>query len=350
MRIIVDKKFTPNGADYVVQPGAAGDATGFYKQVGCTYKNGQIVVPTMSLDSMVDSPNSADRSAKYSAFFYRVDGSLIKPYQGFTSFQIPAQSTPVTWSYLSIYNAPQITPATYTNEYSQAQIDNFNATMSARIAQLEGFQVNPEDYGVKGDLQEITGAISTSGTTFTSTTAVFQPQDVGKTIVIKGAGAAVATGGLNGLLTTTITGYTSSTVVTVAVPATVGVSGAYTVFYTDDTTGFTSALSYLSSHGGGVLSLKAKKYGISQITIPNNTIIDGQGYKVTKFYSPYGQSQTAPPDGIFRVINPLNASTDANIEIRNIQINALNIYQYQAGYYDIGSTYVRLKKIWEAIS
>ncbi|MBV9660449.1 MAG: hypothetical protein JO337_04765 [Acidimicrobiales bacterium] len=94
-------------------------------------------------------------------------------------------------------------------------------------------------YGAVGNCQIVAdGAISSSSSTTTLTCATsmpFKSTDVGKSIRIDGAGAS----GIG--LVTTITGFTSSSVVTVGAAASTTVSGAIVAFGTDDTAAINAA-------------------------------------------------------------------------------------------------------------
>jgi len=114
---------------------------------------------------------------------------------------------------------------------------NLSGATLASMAQIKGARVYVEDSGAKGDAKVIyDGAITTATATFTSATAVFISGDVGKAITVAGAGAAAAQ------LTTTITGFTNSSTVTLATTAGTTVSGARTVYGTDDTAAIKAAL------------------------------------------------------------------------------------------------------------
>jgi hypothetical protein len=86
------------------------------------------------------------------------------------------------------------------------------------------------DYGAVGDTRSVAdGAITTATPNFTSASAAFTAADVGKTIIVLGAGVAGAA------LTTTIFAYVSPTAVTLTANASTTVSGATTLVGTDDT-------------------------------------------------------------------------------------------------------------------
>jgi hypothetical protein len=106
--------------------------------------------------------------------------------------------------------------------------------------QLHQFSITA--YGAVGDGQVVTdGAMSSSSNTTTLTCSVsapFKSTDVGKAIMVKYALTALTGSTLVG----TITGYTSSSVVTVSTACTSTVSNATVMWATDDTSAIQSAV------------------------------------------------------------------------------------------------------------
>jgi hypothetical protein len=107
---------------------------------------------------------------------------------------------------------------------------------------------NVRNYGALGNTKQVIGSINSGSHTLTITQSVFTSGDVGKAITVYGAGvsATVVMGVPTAItpLTTTISGYTSSTVVTLAAAATTTVSnpGTTNVNYgTDDSTAIAAA-------------------------------------------------------------------------------------------------------------
>src|SRR5882757_3804753 len=114
---------------------------------------------------------------------------------------------------------------------------NLSGATLAQLAQIHGARVYVEDAGAKGDAKIVyDGAITTGTAIFTSATAAFTSGDIGKVITVAGAGAAAVA------LTTTISGFTNGTTVTLAVNASTTVSAAKTVYATDDTATIKSAI------------------------------------------------------------------------------------------------------------
>lgn len=140
------------------------------------------------------------------------------------------------------------------------------------------------EYGAKGDYRTFAIAAITSGsTTLTVTDGAFGTGDVGKTIVVLGAGV----GGT--ALVTTIASRTSSTVVVVSAAASTTVNNAAGGVGTDSTAGIQAALNSLKevsagdNTGGGVVLLPAGVYFVSStITIPNKVTFSGTSSTMAK--------------------------------------------------------------------
>lgn len=110
---------------------------------------------------------------------------------------------------------------------------------------------NVASYGAVGDGKMVTdGAMATGSTTLTSATANFTSADVGKAVMVKGAGATNVT-----TLVTTISGFTNATTVTLAAANASGsnVTSALVMWGTDDTAhiqaAINAALAYAAVHG-----------------------------------------------------------------------------------------------------
>lgn len=101
-------------------------------------------------------------------------------------------------------------------------------------------------HGAKGDgvVASATGSMTNGSATLTMSAATFSSSDVGKYVVVQGAKS-----GSPSELGTTISGYTSATVVTLAAAATVTVSGAQVTFGTDNTSMLQAALDALPRRG-----------------------------------------------------------------------------------------------------
>lgn len=100
---------------------------------------------------------------------------------------------------------------------------------------------HPEAYGTNvGDGKLVTdGAMTSAGATLTcATSAPFTLADIGKYVLVQGAGSATT----NWTLVTTITGFTDSANVTLGVSASATVSTAWVIFGTDSTAAINAAV------------------------------------------------------------------------------------------------------------
>lgn len=154
------------------------------------------------------------------------------------------------------------TPVNSSDAATKSYVDNHVAS-SPWI-----FDVTAAAYGAKGDGKfVIDGAMSSASSVLTSSTANFQPSDVGKAVMVKGAGTAAST-----TLVTTIASRQSATQVTLTSSNASGsnVTGALVLWATDDTAHIQSAvnaaLAYAASHGSAVVSIPVGSglfYGIA---------------------------------------------------------------------------------------
>ena len=113
-------------------------------------------------------------------------------------------------------------------------------------------------YGARGDGQVVTdGAMSSGSAVLTSATAAFTSADVGKAVLVKGAGGAGVT-----TLVTTIASRQSATQVTLSATNASGgaVSGALVMWATDDTTAVQSAINAATTH--------AQAHGAATVYVP----------------------------------------------------------------------------------
>lgn len=127
-----------------------------------------------------------------------------------------------------------------------AGIDNTKVVTPLRLRQVNKTVYNVEAYGAVHDgVRLADGAISSGTDDFTSATAVFTADDVGKVISIAGAGAAGAN------LRTTISAFVSSTAVTIATNASTTVTDKLTFYGTDDTVAIQTTINVAFAAGGG---------------------------------------------------------------------------------------------------
>lgn len=142
-------------------------------------------------------------------------------------------------------------PVTFPNSTAIGQVPvgvNSNTVAYQSVVNAGPWVFDVRTYGAKGDGQAVTdGAMSSSSNTTTLTCATskpFKPSDVGKAIMVKGA----LTSGVTTLVTT-ITGYTSTSVVTLGASATLTVSGALVMWATDDTVPLQNAINAAHAYG-----------------------------------------------------------------------------------------------------
>jgi hypothetical protein len=120
-----------------------------------------------------------------------------------------------------------------------------------------GHAVRVADHGAVADGAAFSGASMTSGSAVL-TASGFSPSDVGKTIMVLGAGAS------GGTLSSTIASYTSATQVTLTNAASTSVSGADGNYASDSAQAIQDAIDELISlGGGGELWFDQGTYGLS---------------------------------------------------------------------------------------
>jgi hypothetical protein len=156
--------------------------------------------------------------------------------------------------------------------------------------------VNVRDFGAAGDAKQVSdGAMTNGSKTLTcSTSSPFASTDVGKWVRVTGADTAGAD------LFTTISGYTSSSVVTLLAQANTTVSSKVVVFGTDDAGAFQTALNALAGTGVS-LQIPAGSYVIrgagadgTPLTMPSNVTIEGNpGAVLVGLLRPTGQATQA---------------------------------------------------------
>ena len=133
-------------------------------------------------------------------------------------------------------------------------------------------------YGAKGDGKVVTdGVISSSSAVLTSATANFTSADVGKAVMVKGAGNSVATS-----LVTTIASVKSATQVTLNATATTSVASGGTVLWgTDDTAAIQAAINaaftYGQAHGSAIVWVPPAAGLFYAVAGPLVTSVSGNG-------------------------------------------------------------------------
>lgn len=128
------------------------------------------------------------------------------------------------------------------------------------------------DFGAKGDGQRVENAAMTTGrNVLTSVSGLFTAADVGKSILVNGAGA------FGGRLSTTIATYTSATTVTLEAPAASTVSAATASWGHDDTVAIQTAIDTVYNGGKGcgtVMFSPQNYYTRGTLTLPPHVHLD----------------------------------------------------------------------------
>ncbi|MEK7413246.1 MAG: hypothetical protein AAB263_08010, partial [Planctomycetota bacterium] len=130
-------------------------------------------------------------------------------------------------------------------------------------------EIYPEWFGAKGDARQLTdGAINAGSTTFTSPSAGFTAADVGKYIMIAGAGSGRQHA-------TTIVAVTNSTTVTLAASAVTTVAGAAWFFGTPDDTPLQNLFNFVSRVSGKAVLAAGRTYllRVAQLRYKDNSTI-----------------------------------------------------------------------------
>lgn len=182
-----------------------------------------------------------------------------------------------------------------------------------------------KDFGALGNGVQLTNVYLTNATTtLICTSAVFTASDVGKSVLITGAGGAGAD------LSTTISAFVDSTNVTLANAASTTVQAYPGRYGSDDATAIQAGLNYVSTNGGGTLyfpkgiyivkgSFDATKNSI--LTLPDipwadtgtvipNLIIEGEMAPWSGFTGP-GSSPQWGSSGTWIMCNVVGTGTTA---------------------------------------
>jgi hypothetical protein len=166
-----------------------------------------------------------------------------------------------------------ITPANI-GALTQATADSTYATLAKADTGDWVFNVKAA-YGAKGDGKVRTDGAMTSGSAVLAcaTSTPFTSADVGKVIMVKGAGASGVT-----TLTGTISGFTDSGHVTLSVNAATTVSNAVVMWATDDTAAIQSAINdavtWAQANGGAakvVVPASSGFYGVAGPLVTGGT-------------------------------------------------------------------------------
>lgn len=137
--------------------------------------------------------------------------------------------------------ASTATAATTNLQYLQGATGSVARSLTGKF----GERISVKDFGAKGDgINRFDGAITSGTATLTSASGTFSSADIGKPIVVSGAGPA----GLP--LVTTIASINSATSVVLSANASTTVSSASYVYGTDDTAAINASVSAVSLMGG----------------------------------------------------------------------------------------------------
>lgn len=166
------------------------------------------------------------------------------------------------------------------------------------------------DYGYKGQIS------MSSGSPNAVTPEGWSPSDVGKYIIVTGAGSG------GNPLVTTILSYTNSTTVVLSASSTLNVSGQFAEFGSDDTASMQGAVDGAKAAGGGTVYLPAGKIClISRINLTNinfTVTIKGEGISASRLM-PLSVSSYGTATG-----HVLDMTGSSQLVLDSFQIGAYN--------------------------
>lgn len=251
-----------------------------------------------------------------------------------TSASIPADLAPTTLALPATASIPATSGAGRISRLT-GQMGGLLVDTGSVVAHAFGRLIDVRVKGAKADYVKRTdGTTTATSTTFTSAGASFAATDVGKVIVIAGAGAAGAKH------VTTIAARTNATQITLTDAAGTSVAGTATFFYgTDDTAAFQAALDAASQ---GTVFVPAGSYLISTITVAANRRLIGAGFAAT-YLIPYTDA-----DCIQVNTTDLNSANKVfNIHLEGFAVYPLLDMTAGAGLHlgNVGSLMVRNVKI-----
>lgn len=110
LRIYANSDFTDAAGGFHPRTVPANLATpsvgAFFQSIECTFSNGALVIPAVTLESTTDSPDNPD--ATYSAVLWDdASGKQIQKFGTFGSFAVPPALASLTWA--AIFTAATVT-------------------------------------------------------------------------------------------------------------------------------------------------------------------------------------------------------------------------------------------------
>jgi hypothetical protein len=155
--------------------------------------------------------------------------------------------------------------------------DASGAAAAAAAASLPVFSVKA--YGATASaIILFDAAITATAAVLTSASAHFTVADVGKPVLVRGAGAAGAS------LRTTISGFTNSTTVTLTASASTTVTGATCYYGTDDSAAFAACAAAAVAAGGGITFVPPGSYIAAGIPLETGAYWQGAGFDASVIY------------------------------------------------------------------
>lgn len=140
--------------------------------------------------------------------------------------------------------------------------------LAGAYSSLGAYSLADPRWGAKADAKAhlIGGAITAGSAIFTSSVATFSSTDVGKLIMVRGAGPATSGSNPSRELITTISAVTNATTVTLAATAATTVTGAEWGYGSDNTAALGAVLDAIAAAGSGVLSIPPGGWAFRPIT------------------------------------------------------------------------------------
>lgn len=139
--------------------------------------------------------------------------------------------------------ATTATAATANLQYLQGAAGSIARSLASKL----GDRISVKDFGAQGNgINRFDGSIISGSAVLTSSSGTFSVADIGKPIVVSGAGTTGSP------LVTTIAAVGSATSATLSASASTTISGASYVYGTDDTASINSAVSAVSQSGGTI--------------------------------------------------------------------------------------------------